>query len=186
MLDWSFMYIFKRLFSHANFALALMLSFSLITMTAAAMPATPPVDFSLRSIDGRTVSSANLRGRVVVLAFGASWLPLSRAHVAGVQKVANQFNGRADVFWVSTDSDMEKSKNFASDEQLRAFSDKYSLRVTILRDPDGAFSKTLGVDQLPAIVILDREGNVSGTPLGGINPGGDLAASIAPRVEKLL
>ena len=185
MLDWSFMYIFKRLLSHAYLALALMLSFSMVTITTAAMPA-PPADFSLRSIDGRTVSSANLRGRVVVLAFGASWLPLSRAHVAGVQKVANQFNGRADVFWVSTDSDMEKSKNFASNEQLRAFSDKYNLRVTILRDPDGAFSKTLGVDQLPAIVILDREGNVSGTPIGGINPGGDLAASIAPRVEKLL
>ena len=176
------MNIFKRSFLRANLAVAfaLMLGFSTVMAT------TPPVDFTLRSIDGRTISSGNLRGRVVVLAFGASWLPLSRAHVAGVQKIAQQFNNRADVFWVSTDSDSQKSKNFASDEQLRAFSDKYSLRVTILRDPDGAFSKTLGVDQLPAIVILDREGNVSGSPIGGINPGGDLAASIAPRIDQLL
>src|SRR5688572_24952107 len=40
-----------------------------------------PVDFSLRSIDGQTVSSESLRGEVVVLAFGASWLPLSKTQL---------------------------------------------------------------------------------------------------------
>ena len=47
---------------------------------------TQNVDFSLKSIDGQTVSSESLRGEVVVLAFGASWLPLSKAQLARRQK----------------------------------------------------------------------------------------------------
>ena len=48
-------------------------------------------DFSLRAIDGDTVTSQSLRGEVVVLAFGASWLPLSRNQMDGVKKLADQY-----------------------------------------------------------------------------------------------
>ncbi len=178
------MKIFQRSSSRALAALAfvMLLIFSPIITTAA----TPVIDFSLRSTDGRTVTANSLRGRVVVLAFGASWLPLSRAQVQGVQQLAEAYGGRVEVFWVSTDSDSEKSKNYASDEQLRQFSNKYNLRVTVLRDPDGAVSRSLGVDQLPAVVILDRAGNVSGAPIGGLDPSGNLAKSLAPRLDRLL
>ncbi len=129
------------------------------------------MDFSLRSIDGQTVSSESLRGEVVVLAFGASWLPLSKTQLQGVRKLADEYSSRGVVvYWVSTESDDAKSKNFASDEQLRNFAQKYGLKVTVLRDPDGAVSKRFGVDQLPSIVILDKEGNMSGTPIGGLDP----------------
>jgi hypothetical protein len=60
------------------------------------------------------------------------------------------------------------------------------LKVTVLRDPDGAVSKKFGVDQLPSIVILDKQGIVSGTPIGGLDPGGNLATQLAPRLDKLL
>ena len=63
-----------------------------------------------------------------------------------------------------------KSKNHASDEQLKAFAQKYGLKVTVLRDPDGAVSKKLGVDQLPAIVILDKQGNRSANRLPDWTP----------------
>ena len=144
-------------------------------------------DFSLRSIDGQTVTSDSLRGEVVVLAFGASWLPLSKTQLQGVRKLADEYSKRGVVvYWVSTESNDAKSRNFASDEQLKAFSQKYGLNVTVLRDPDGAVSKRLGVDQLPSIVILDKEGNVSGAPIGGLDPLGNLAAQLAPRLDKLL
>ncbi len=145
------------------------------------------VDFSLRSIDGQTVSSESLRGEVVVLAFGASWLPLSKTQLQGVRKLADEYSKRGVVvYWVSTESNDAKSKNFASDDQLKAFSQKYGLNVTVLRDHDGAVSKRFGVDQLPSIVILDKEGNVSGAPIGGLDPNGNLAAQLAPRLDKLL
>ena len=100
------------------------------------------------------------------MAFGASWLPLSRTQLQGVRKLADEYSNRGVVvYFISTESEDSKSKNFASDEQLRAFSQKYGLKVTVLRDPDGVISKKMGVDQLPTIVILDKQGNIAGTPI---------------------
>ena len=146
-----------------------------------------PVEFSLRSIDGQTITSESLKGEVVVLAFGASWLPLSRTQLQGVRKLADEYSNRGVVvYWVSTESVDQKSKNFATDEQLKAFAQKYGLKVTVLRDPDGAISKKFGVDQLPSIVILDKSGNPVGAPNGGLDPSGNLAAQLAPILDKIL
>ena len=148
---------------------------------------TGPIQFSLRSIDGTTVTSESLRGEVVVLAFGANWLPLSRKQVQGVRKLADDYAGRGvAVFWVSTDSESSKSKNFATDEQLRTFSKKYGLEVTVLRDPDGEVSKQFGIDQLPAIVILNKQGEAAGPPIGGLDPDGNLADQLAPTLDRIL
>jgi cytochrome c biogenesis protein CcmG/thiol:disulfide interchange protein DsbE len=146
-----------------------------------------PVEFSLKSIDGQTVTSDSLRGEVVVLAFGASWLPLSRAQLQGVRKFADEYGQRGVVvYWVSIESVDQKSKNYASDEQLRAFAQKYGLKVTVLRDPDGVVSKKLGVDQVPSIVILDKSGNQAGDTIAGLDPGGNLSAQLASQLDKLL
>ncbi len=146
-----------------------------------------PVEFSLRSIDGQHVSNEDVRGQVVVLAFGASWLPLSRKQVQGVRKLADDYSKHGViVYWVSTDSESAKSKNYASDEQLHAFARKYELNLTILRDPDGKFSKQVGVDQLPSIVILDKQGNINGAPIGGLDPDGNLSDQLAHRLDQLL
>ena len=145
------------------------------------------IEFSLPSTDGQNVTSGSLRGEVVVLAFGALWLPLSKTQLEGVRKLADEYSNRGVVvYWVSTESDDPKSKNFASNEQLRAFAQKYGLKVTVLRDHNGVVSKKFGVDQLPSIVILDKEGNMSGEPIGGLDPNGNLAGQLAPRLNKLL
>ena len=149
--------------------------------------ATSPVEFSMRSIDGQHITSDSLRGEVAVLAFGASWLPLSRTQLQGVRKLADDYSSKGVVvYWVSTESESPKSKNYASDDQLRAFSRKYGLNVTVLRDPDGQVSKRLGVDELPSIVILDKQGNVSGAPIGGLDPNGNLSDQLAGRLKDIL
>lgn len=146
---------------------------------------TRQADFSLRAIDGPAITSESLRGEVVVLAFGASWLPLTKTQMEGLKKLADQYAARGvAVYWVSTESESAKSKNYVSDDQLRELARKY--KMTVLRDPDGGVSKKLGVDQLPSIVILDKQGNISGGAIGGMDPNGDLVAELAPRLEKLL
>ncbi len=147
---------------------------------------TAPVEFSLRAIDGQTITSDSLRGEVVVLAFGASWLPLSKAQLTGIRKLADEYSDRGVVvYWVSTESEEAKSKNFASDNQLRAFAQKYGLKVTVLRDPDGTVSKKLGVDQLPSIIIIDKQG-IPSEPIGGLDPNGNLATQLASRLDEVL
>ena len=146
-----------------------------------------PVEFSMQSIDGQTITSDSLRGEVVVLTFGASWLPLSRTQLQGIRKLADEYSSRGVVvYFVSTESEDSKSKNFASDSQLRAFSQKYGLKVTVLRDPDGVISKKLGIDQLPSIVILDKQGSLVGEPIQGFDPQGNLTGQLASRLGKIL
>ena len=146
-----------------------------------------PVQFSFRSIDSQTVTSDSLRGEVVVLAFGASWLPLSKAQLQGIRKLADQYSERGVVvYWVSTESEDPKSKNFASDEQLRTFAQKYGLRVTVLRDPDGQVSKKMGIDQLPSIIILDKQGNIVGEPVGGLDAAGNVVGQLSDRLAKIV
>ena len=146
-----------------------------------------PAEFSLRSIDGQTVTSDSLRGEVVVMAFGASWLPLSKTQLQGVRKLADEYSERGVVvYWVSTESEDSKSKNYASDDQLRGFAQKYGLKVTVLRDPDGVVSKRMGVDQLPSIIILDKQGNIVDGPIGGLDPSGNLTTQLASRLDRIL
>ncbi|MDQ1522277.1 MAG: hypothetical protein QOE47_201 [Pyrinomonadaceae bacterium] len=146
-------------------------------------------EFSLRSVDGGSITSEQLRGDVVVLAFGASWLPLSRTQIEGVQRLADEYRDRdLRVYWVSTDSESQKSKNFATDDQLRSFARKNGLKIGVLRDPDGVLFKRMGVDrnQLPALVIFDKSGQISGDPIGGLDPEGNLVQRLSARLNKLL
>ena len=152
-----------------------------------ATTATSQIDFKLRTTEGGEISSEMLRGDVVVLAFGASWLPLSRKQVEGVQKLADQYSDRnVRVYWVSTDSLSPKSKNYATDGQLRDFARKNGLKVAVLRDPEGALLKELRIDQLPSVVILDRQGNVNMPTVNGLDPNGNLTDQLASRLDKLL
>lgn len=175
----------RRSFMAVTFALLFAVS-NLTALTTFATPYTL-IDFKLRTTDGGEITSEMLRGELVVLAFGASWLPLSRAQVQGVQKLSEQYAGRnIRVYWVSTDSESPKSKNYATDAQLRDFARKHGLKVAVLRDPEGKLLKELEVDQLPAIVILDRAGNVSGQPIGGLDPNRSLADQLGPKLDALL
>ena len=146
-----------------------------------------PVSFSLRAINGPTVTDKSLRGEVVVLVFGASWLPLSRQQLEGVKKFADEYSARGvAVYWVSTDSESPKSRNYASDEQLKDFARRHDLYVTVLRDPEAAVVKQMGVDQLPAIIILDRSGRVYRSPIIGLDLESDLSKQLAEPLDELL
>jgi peroxiredoxin len=165
------------------FVLALI---SVIAISASPMGAPQSPEFSFRAVDGPAVTSESLRGQVVVLGFGASWLPLTRTQMEGLKKVADEYAGRGvAVYWVSTESDSAKSKNFADDNQLRDLGRRYKLSV--LRDPDGAISKRLGVDQLPSTIIINKQGQVGAT-LSGLDssPNADFAKQLAASLSKVL
>jgi len=139
-------------------------------------------DFSFRGVDGPAVTADSLRGEVVVLGFGASWLPLTKNHMEALKKLADQYAGRGvAVYWVSTESDSAKSKNFADDNQLRELGRKYKL--TVLRDPDGAASKRLGVDQIPTTIILNKQGQAVAN-INGLEP--DVSKQLADQLEKII
>ena len=155
-------------------------------MLAAAFAASAQT--SLPALNGGQVDLQSQRGKVVILALGASWLPLSNKQAEYTNILAKRYTGKdVAVFFVATDSSTAKSKNFATNADIEKFVAGSKLAVPVLRDSDGAITlKKYSVDQLPSFVILDKQGNISGTPFGGIDPKFDITIPISKAVDRLL
>jgi peroxiredoxin len=115
----------------------------------------PVPAFSLVTPDGKTVNSADLRGRVVVLAFWATWCVPCRQELPDLQKAYEQYkNNRNAAFYAvggpwGGDS---IGKEFA-------FASRIDLTLPLAFDSHGA-AQALGVHSFPALVILDGDGHV--------------------------
>lgn len=143
---------------------------------------------SLTSLDGEKVNITGQTGKVVVLAVGATWLPLSKDQAVIINKLAKKYAGKdVVIYFVATDSANAKSKNFASNEEISAFATKNKLGVKTLRDSDGLLTlKKFAIDQLPSFVILDKTGKSIGEPFGGIDPESDISIPISKAIDKIL
>ena len=129
-------------------------------------------------------------GKVVVLAIGASWLPLSGKQSEITNALVKKYQGKNVVFYfIATDSATAKSKNFATDDAIRKFAFANKLGMTVLRDSDGAATlRKFKVDQVPSFVILDKNGAMVGEPFGGISTDTkyDYSIPISKAIDKLL
>ncbi|MFN0277653.1 MAG: TlpA family protein disulfide reductase [Pyrinomonadaceae bacterium] len=145
---------------------------------------------SITSLDGASVNVAGQNGKVVVLAIGASWLPLSNKQAEFTNALAKKYAGRNVVFYfIATDSTNAGSKNFASIDSIRRFANGNKLTVSVLRDTDGAATlRKFSVEQVPSFVILDKTGKQAGEPIGGIDPTGkyDITIPISKAIDRLL
>jgi peroxiredoxin len=142
---------------------------------------------SLQMIGGGNVDVQSQKGKVVVLAFGAKWLPLSAKQADFTNLLAKKYAGRnVAIYYVCTDSLNQKSKNYATNEMLSAFATDSKLSVPVLRDPDGVLMKKYRVDQLPSFIILDKTGVVSGDAFGGIDPKFDITIPMGKKIDSLL
>ena len=151
---------------------------------------------SLTALDGGKVDVQNQNDKVVVLAIGASWLPLSTQQAVITNKLAKKYAGRdVVIYFIATDSASAKSKNYASDAELNSFAASNKLTVPVLRDSDGAQTlKRYGVDQLPSFVILGKDGKPVAEAFGGIgnidpkiaDPKNDISIHISRAIDKIL
>lgn len=145
-------------------------------------------NITFTSLEGEKVDLQSQKGKVVVMAIGASWLPLSREQAAAINKLSRKYAGRdVSFYFIATDSDAEKSKNFASNDAIRKFGESSKLTVSILRDSDGLQTvKQYKVDQLPAFIILDKTGKLAAEPFGGIDPKSDISVPLSQKIDEIL
>ena len=145
-----------------------------------------PAEFSFRSLDGGNVTSSDLRGKVAVLIFGDARLRITKEQAESVRLLASEFAPKGIAFYlVSTDSETPRSKNYASDEEVREHLRRRGLQLPILRDPGGMTLRRYGRGQIPLVVVLDREGRVEGKPLEGFGPRGSFLRHLRPRLARL-
>ncbi|HTH51252.1 MAG TPA: TlpA disulfide reductase family protein [Pyrinomonadaceae bacterium] len=160
-------------------ALSLALAFTAMSQTV------------LTTLDGGRVDLDAQRGKVVVLAIGASWLPLSAKQIEVTNALAKKYQGKDVVFYfVATDSS-RPGKNFASDEQIRKFVYGNKLNADTLRDSEGGVTfHKYSVDQVPSFVVLDKQGHQVAEPFGGIDSSAssryDITVPISRAIDKAL
>ena len=114
---------------------------------------------TLRGVDGSSFSTADNKGKVIVLSFGATWVPMTSKELPALQKLVSA-HPKASFYWVSTNSVKAGDKNFAADADLQAFATKNGLRIPVLRDADKAAYRAFGLTSLPSLIVLDPAGNV--------------------------
>jgi len=137
------------------------LGFALLGMALAIGVFAQAPQVTLRTTDGCLVDLSQQRGRIVVLAFGATWVPMTDKNLDAFQRLADRYAGHGiDFYWVSTNSMKKKAKGFVSDDGLEDFASEVGLRLPILRDSDRTAFRAFGLDVLPAVIVIDREGQV--------------------------
>jgi peroxiredoxin len=172
--------MFRRL--RASFISTLL---TLGTVSSAFLPQSRQATF--RSVDGREVRLADHKGKVVVMSFGGTWVPLASKELPALQKIADRYSSRGvQVYWVSINSSKPGARNYASDADLQAFAQKYNLKVTALRDPDQTVYKSFGLDAVPTVVIIDQEGNLAHKHVGFGADQGEAYGELIRVIERLL
>lgn len=136
---------------------SLSLAAAFVAPAGAVVSKTAP-DITLTAISGKTIRIADLKGRVVLLDFWASWcIPCRRSfpEVDGLNKELAP-KGLA-VIAVNVD---EQEKN------AYAFLEKYPHTMTIAFDPKGAVAQAFDLQAMPSSMILDRAGRIRFTHEG--------------------
>ncbi len=142
---------------------------------------------TFQATDGKTVSVAELKGKLVVLSFGATWVPLAAKELPALQKLADRYAPRGvQVYWVSVNSVKPGGKNFMTDADLAAFADKRGFRAPVLRDPEQAAYRDFAVDALPTIVILGKDGKVVRKHVGFDPDQGEAYGAVMKELDQLL
>lgn len=136
---------------------------------------------SFTTPDGESVALSEMRGKVIVLVFGGVTDPQCRSEIKMLEALSERYaNKKVALYWVSIDAPAN-----ASDAQLKNPCGS-NTSVKVLRDTNRAAFKQFGGKQLPTIVVLDQQGQVSGQPRGGFNPNSDFINDIAQIVDRLL
>src|SRR5207249_6151234 len=109
-------------------------------------------------IAGKPAHLTDLKGRVVVLNFWATWCPPCVEETPSLEKFAEQMRpAGVTVIGVSVDQDQEAIEKFAL---------AFHLTFSIARDPDQVLAGRYGTFKFPETYILDRSGRVAEKIIG--------------------
>jgi thiol-disulfide isomerase/thioredoxin len=108
----------------------------------------PP--FHLKSLEGTTVSSDDLKGKVVVIDFWAVWCPACVAALPDIQRLAVKYKDDPQVAILSIDAWDPMPK-------LQKWMQENAVSVPVLFD-DSYINQKAKVDTFPTTWFLDRQG----------------------------
>lgn len=134
-------------------------------------------DFSLPQMESESaVTLSDLRGRVIVVNFWASWCPPCKAEMPAMQKIYTAYQSQG-LIVLAVNSTVQDSQNSAAD-----FAKQNNLTFPILLDLNGKATRQYAIRSLPTTFFIDRDGVIREIVIGG--PMSE--ALLQTRVEDLL
>lgn len=144
----------RTFFPVAVFALA---ATALLAVPRAAALVRAP-DITLRTADGAAIRLADLRGRVVLVDFWASWCAPCKASFPALDALYREFHPRGvDVLAVNLDERRRDADVFLAGRPHA---------LTVVFDPKGASAEAFGVQGMPSSFLIDRNGIVRFAHMG--------------------
>ncbi len=126
-------------------------------------PGKPAPDFEETGIDGKTMKLSDLKGKVVLLDFWASWCGPCRKENPNVVKLYEQYKDKGfTVMSVSLDSSRERWEAAIKQDNLT-----WPYHVSDLQKWSSKVGRIYQVQSIPFTVLIDQEGNIIQTNLRG-------------------
>ncbi len=117
----------------------------------------------LLDLDGDPVRLADLRGRPVWINFWASWCPPCQAETPTIRDVAAAYAPQGlEVVGISVQE--------ATEDDVRAYAEKYGLAYTVAADLTGDVFSAYRVFGLPTQYFLDADGVIRSIVQGPVTP----------------
>lgn len=108
-------------------------------------------DLPIDLFSGEIMRLSDLKGKVVVLNFWASWCPPCRWEMPSFENVWLEYRDRGVVFvGIAEDLEIKTARDFA---------EKVNITYPLGLDPNGRFARDFQVVSLPTTFLFDREGN---------------------------
>ena len=130
----------------------------------------PARDFTVQDSD-RSVTLSQLRGKIVVLNFWATWCPPCVEEMPSLVQMQKQMQGKGvTVLAVSVDDDADDYHKFLKDHSI----DLLTVRETGKRTDTGVIapvSSSYGTYKVPETYIIDRNGVIRRKFIGAVNWG---------------
>lgn len=118
--------------------------------------------FTVKDLDGNTISSNDWRGKVVLLNFWATWCPPCREEIPDLIKLQQKYEGKLQIIGLSDDTGpVQDVKSFVREAKMN-----YPVAIA---NPE-LESKFGGVMGLPTSFLLDTQGRVVQKHVGLRNP----------------
>lgn len=142
---------------------SIVILFSFIVFACAQDVNSKAPDFSAKDMDGNTVRLSNLKGKVVLIDFWASWCVPCKKSMPHLIELYNAFKDTSfTVIGVNVDTQLDKVKEF--EEELNT-----DIPFPVIFDKDSKLPPLYKVEGMPTTVVVNKDGIIKYKEVGYTN-----------------